>query len=118
MHYQSNYKLDKENKDEPVIALESGVNTYAKATDTDFSAAKEYWENTSKYWEVVRATWAEVYGKNQTLELKSRWKGDKMYSHIFDLADEYWGEDDVTTARAKIEEVISNFTVTDQVAGP
>lgn len=118
MHYQRNYKLDKENKDEPVIALESGVNTYAKTTETDFSAAKEYWENTSPYWEVVRAAWADVYGKNQRLELKSRWKGDKMFSHLFGLADEYWGEDDVTTARAKVEEVINNFMVADQVAQP
>lgn len=109
MHYQNNYKLDKEHATEPVISLESGVNTYSKTTETDFSAAKEYWDNTSKYWSEVRAAWAEVYAKDQTLKLKSKWKGDKMHSHIFDLADEYWGQDDVTTARAKVEEVIGAF---------
>lgn len=118
MHYQSNYKLDKENKDEPVIALESGVNTYAKTTETDFSAAKEYWQNTSKYWVEVRAAWADVYGKNETLSLKSKWKGDRMYSHIFDLADDYWGEDDVSGARAKVKEVINAFRQPEQVASP
>ncbi|MEM6505147.1 MAG: DUF6607 family protein [Planctomycetota bacterium] len=118
MHYQSNYKLDKEHATEPVISLESGVNTYAKTTTTDFSAAQEYWENTSEYWEVVRAAWADVYNKRETLSLKSRWKGDRMYSHIFDLADEYWGADDVSTARAKIDEVINGFRQPAQVASP
>ena len=118
MHYQSNHKIDKENKDHPVIALESGVNTYKKTTKTDFSAAKEYWQNTSKYWEVVRAAWDDVYGKNQTLSLKSKWKGDKMYAHIFDLADLYWGKDDVSLARAKVDEVINAFMESEQVASP
>lgn len=118
MHYQHNHKIDKENADQPVIALEVGVNTYVKTTETDFSAAQEYWTNTSKYWEVVRAAWADVYSKNETLSLKSRWKGDKMYAHIFDLADEYWGQDDVSTARVKIDEVIDAFREPDKVALP
>lgn len=117
MHYQHNHKIDKENEQQSVIALEVGVNTYAKTTEADFSAAEEYWQNTSKYWEVVRAAWSDVYGKNETLSLRAKWKGDKMYSHIFDLADDYWGEKDVSTARAKVEEVINAFIQPDQVAG-
>lgn len=118
MHYQSNHKLDKSNADEPVIALERGVNTYAKTTETDFSAAREYWENTAAYWAEVRSAWADIYGKRQKLTLKSRWKGDKMYSHIFDLAEEYWGKEDVSTAKAKVKEVIGQFMGDDQVAQP
>lgn len=118
MHYQHNHKIDTENAEQPVIALEVGVNTYAKTTETDFSAAEEYWQNTSKYWEVVRAAWDDVYSKNETLHLKSKWKGDKMYSHIFDLADDFWGKDDVSAARVKVEEVIEAFRQPDQVASP
>lgn len=118
MHYQHNHKIDKENPDQPVIALEVGVNTYAKTTETDFSAAEEYWQNTSAYWAVVRDAWAQVYGQNQTLSLRGKWKGDKMYSHLFDLADDYWGQADVTTARVKIEEVIDAFRQPEQVASP
>lgn len=118
MHYQHNHKIDKENQAEPVIALEVGVNSYIKSDDTDFSAAKEYWENTAAYWAEVRAAWSDVYAQHQTLTLSSRWKGDKMYSHIFDLADEYWGADDVTTARAKVQTVIDAFMQPEQVASP
>jgi len=118
VHYQSNHKIDKDNPDQPVIALESGVNTYAKTTDTDFTAAEEYWDNTRAYWSEVRATWNDIYDKNQTLALKSRWKGDKMHSHIFDLADLYWGQDDVSTVRAKVQKVIDAFMQTEQVASP
>lgn len=117
MHYQSNHKVDKTNADESVISLESGTNTYARTTETDFSEARDYWNNTSKYWEEVRSAWADVYGKNETITLAKRWKGDQMYTHIFDLADEYWGEDDVTTARAKIDKVIGAFMNPEQVAG-
>lgn len=118
MHYQHNHKIDKENAEQSVIALEVGVNTYAKTTETDFSAAEEYWVNTSKYWEVVRAVWSDVYAKNQTLSLKSKWKGDRMYSHMFDLADDYWGQDDVSTAREKVAAVIDAFRQPEQVALP
>ena len=41
-----------------------------------------------------------------------------MYSHIFDLADDYWGQDDVSTARVKIDEVIEAFRQPEQVASP
>ena len=118
MHYQHNHKIDKEHPTQPVIALEAGVNTYAKTTQTNFSAAEEYWVNTEAYWAEVRSAWADVYGERETLHLKSKWKGDKMYSHIFDLADEYWGEEDVSTARAKVQEVIDAFRQPEQVASP
>ncbi|MBX2852112.1 MAG: hypothetical protein KTR15_10240 [Phycisphaeraceae bacterium] len=118
MHYQHNHKIDKDNTDQSVIALEVGVNTYAKTTETDFSAAEEYWTNTQAYWTQVRAAWADVYGERETLHFKNKWKGDKMYAHIFELADEYWGEEDVSTARAKVEEVIDAFRQPEQVASP
>ncbi len=118
MHYQHNHKIDTDNPDHPVIALEMGANRYEKTTETDFTAAKEYWANTEAYWAEVRDVWAEVYGQNQTLKLKSKWKGDKMYAHIFDLADEYWGQDDVKAARPQIQSVIDAFIKPDAVALP
>lgn len=117
MHYQSNHKVDKTHADAPVISLESGTNTYARTTKTDFSEARDYWENTGKYWEEVRSAWADVYGKNETITLAKRWKGGQMYTYIFDLAEDYWGEEDTTTARAKIDEVIDAFMSPEQVAG-
>jgi len=118
MHYQSNHKIDKNHPTQPVIALESGVNTYTKTTDTDFSKADEYWQKTAPYWAQVRAAWAEVYGQRQALRLKSTWKGDKMHTHFFDLADLYWGKADASQARVKIDELIGHFRATDAVARP
>jgi len=118
MHYQSNHKIDTKADQDKVLALEVGVNTYAKTTETDFSAAEEYWDNTHAYWAEVRATWADIYDRQQPLALKNRWKGDKMYSHIFDLADLYWGQDDVSTVRAKVQKVIDAFMEPEQVASP
>lgn len=118
MHYQHNRKIDKDHATQPVIAIESGVNTYKKTTQTDFSAAKEYWDKTAPYWAQVRAAWSDVYGKQQTLRLKSSWKGYKMYTHFFDLADLYWGKADASKARAEIDKLISAFNDTEQVAQP
>lgn len=118
MHYQSNHKIDTKSQDDHVIALESGVNTYAKTTTTDFSEAYEYWENTDAYWAQVRAAWSDIYAERPPLVLRSRVKGDAMFTHIFDLADEYWGQDDVAEARVKVEEVIDAFRTAEQVAQP
>ncbi|MGB0769052.1 MAG: DUF6607 family protein, partial [Phycisphaeraceae bacterium] len=118
LHYQHNHKIDKTHPTQPVIAMEKGVNTYAKTTGTDFSAADEYWAKTAPYWKEVRSVWSEVYEQRETLSLKSRWKGDKMYTHLFDLADLYWGQADASEARAKIDEVIRAFRETDRVAQP
>jgi hypothetical protein len=118
MHYQSNHKIDTKAKTDQVIALESGVNTYARTTETDFSAAREYWENTRAYWAQVRDAWDAVYAEREPVVLRNRVKGDVMFTHIFDLADLYWGEADATAARAEVEEVIEAFRKPEQVASP
>lgn len=109
MHYQSNYKLDKKAEDQKVIALESGVNTYTKTDEVDFGKAREYWQKTAPYWQEVRDAWSQVYGQRETIKLANRWKGDKMYTHMFDLADLYWGKADASEAREKIDTIIATF---------
>ncbi|MFK7788511.1 MAG: DUF6607 family protein [Phycisphaeraceae bacterium] len=118
MHYQSNHKIDTKAKTDRVIALESGVNTYAKTTTTDFTKAREYWDNSHAYWAQVRAAWDDIYTEREPLVLRNRVKGDVMFTHIFDLADLYWGEEDVADARVKIDEVIDAFRQGEQVAQP
>lgn len=109
VHYQSNHKIDTQAEEDKVIALESGVNTYVKTDKVDFTKAREHWAKSSAYWAQVREAWAEVYADNDRIELLSRWKGDKMFTHMFDLADLYWGEEDVSAARPKIDEIIEAF---------
>ncbi|MFN3166911.1 MAG: DUF6607 family protein [Phycisphaeraceae bacterium] len=118
MHYQSNHKIDKAHPTQPVIALESGVNTYTKTTDTDFTKADEYWQKTAPYWAQVRAAWADVYDARGTIRLQERWKGDTLFTHLFDLSDLYWGKTDAAAAREQIDEVIDAFMQPEQVAQP
>ncbi|MEM9415758.1 MAG: DUF6607 family protein [Planctomycetota bacterium] len=113
MHYQSNYKHDLENPESPVIALESGVNTYERTTEADFSAAREYWENTEVYWAEVRAAWSDIYAGHETLALQSRVRGEPMYSHFFDMADEYWGDADCADVRERAQAIIDEFRRTE-----
>lgn len=118
VHCQNNYKLDKSRPEDAVIALESGVNTYTKTTETDFSAARERWEKTGSYWAEVRAAWAEVYQAGETIKLRNKWKGDPMYTHFFDLEDLYWDRTDAEEARAEIKVLIDAFIEPDQVTQP
>ena len=118
MHYQSNYKYDLNTPESPVIALESGVNTYERVDGLDFSAAREYWDNTEAYWAEVRAVWDEIYAEQETVALRSSVRGDPMYNHLFDLADEYWGDAECADARGRIAELIGEFRTADTVAQP
>lgn len=118
VHYQSNHKLDKTHPTQPVIALESGVNTYTKTNDTDFTKADEYWQKTASYWAQVRAAWSDVYEQRETIRLQERWKGDTLFTHLFDLSDLYWGEADATAARDKIDAILDAFMQPEQVAQP
>ena len=109
VHEQQNRKIDIHNDQSPVIAIEIGVNTYTKTTEIDFAEAEEYWEKTHAYWAQVRAVWADIYAQRKPIVLEERWRGDTMFTHLFDLADLYWGETDVSGAPAQIREIIDAF---------
>jgi hypothetical protein len=109
VHEQLNRKIDIHNEASPVIAIEEGLNTYTKTGEVDFSEAEEFWENSEKYWAEVRAVWADVFAKRQPIKLEERWRGDTMFTHLFDLADLYWGEEDVSEARGEVREIIDQF---------
>jgi len=113
IHQQDNAKLDLDpapGGESPVIALEQGTNTYTRTTDVDFAVAYDYWENTSAYWQNVRAAWADLLDERETIALKKMHRGDPMYNHLFDLADEYWGDTQCADAQERAAEVIHHFT--------
>ena len=109
VHQQRNRKIDIHNAQSPVIVIEIGVNTYTKTDAVDFAAAQEYWANTNAYWAQVRAAWAEVYATRQPIELKNRVRGDTLFTHLFDLADLYWGEADTAKAKGQARAIIDDF---------
>lgn len=116
VHQQSNSKLDLDHADHPMVALEQGVNTYTRTDAIDFAEAHDYWDHTATYWSCVRAAWADLLAERETIMLKKQWRGDPMYNHLFDLADEYWGDEECADAQARAAEVINAFT-TEPAAG-
>ena len=118
VHQQDNRKLDPSDTHQPVLALEVGVNRYRKTDGQGLAKARDYWRHTAPYWAQVRNAWAEVYGRRQTIRLADRWKGDRLYTHLFDLSDLYWGEDDTRSVRPKIRRVIDAFLLSRQLAKP
>ena len=120
LHMQDNMKVDPR-KDRPssesVVALEMGINQYLRVPDENFEKAHEYWENTEPFWKEVRKVWAGVFEGRDSLTLAKRWKGDPLFNHLFGLADEYWGQADVSGAKPRIEEIIDAFVV-DEEAQP
>ena len=97
-----------------VVAIEQGLNRYSRMPDENFEKAHEYWENTEPFWKEVRGVWAAVFEDSERLELAKRWKGEPLFSHLFGLADEYWGQADVSEARPRIEAIIDAFVVSNQ----
>lgn len=110
IHQQDNAKLDLDNAEHPVIALEQGVNTYTRTEAYDFATAYDYWDNTHAYWQSVRAAWTDLIAQRDTIALQKQWRGDPMYNHLFDLADEYWGDEVCADAQQRAAEVIQAFT--------
>lgn len=117
LHLQDNVKRDASKggpRVDSLVALEMGVNQYLRVPDENFEKAHEYWKNTEPFWKEVRSVWAEVFEDVEYLALRKKWKGDPLFSHLFGLADEYWGQADVSEARPRIEEVIDAFVVEDE----
>lgn len=68
LHEQFNYKLDEAN--DKIIAHELGNNTYTRATEMDFSPARDYWKKTAYYWQQVALFWSALLADNQRVALK------------------------------------------------
>lgn len=94
-----------------VVAIEQGANRYIRVPDENFEKAHDYWKNTELFWKVVRAVWADVLTDRDELKLRKRWKGDPLFSHLFGLADEYWGQSDVSDAGPRVQAIIEAFVV-------
>jgi len=111
LHLQLNNKVDADHPTQPVLSIERGINRYERIPDQNFEKAHEYWKNTAAYWREVRSVWNEVFADKQELILAEKWKGDAMFSHLFGLADEYWGQRDLSEARPRIGQIIDAFVI-------
>ena len=119
VHEQDNVKLlvdenGEPSGDNPYLAKEVGLNRYERISHADYAAGDEYWESTGEYWGDVRDAWAKVIQDNDTLRLRSKYEGSKLYQYLFEYADaiEKIGSYDGDAGSKFAYETIGNFVIT------
>ncbi|MEM1447154.1 MAG: DUF6607 family protein [Planctomycetota bacterium] len=88
VHEQDNAKLVLDEAGEPVrvIAHESGLNVYDRVNDVDFSAGREYWQDTAEYWSDIRQLWLDVTEQPGRRHLAVKVNDKPVYAHLFSVA--------------------------------
>lgn len=121
VHEQDNVKLIVDEKGEPegaypYLAKEVGLNRYERISREDYAAGGEYWELTGDFWGAVRDAWTTVIAENDTLRLKSKYGGKKLYQYLFEYADgiQESGAYDSEAGSKFAAETIGSFVVTEE----
>lgn len=89
VHEQDNTKhVLKPDGSVQALAKETGLNTYTRTDDYDFSAGRAYWERTAPFWREVRGAW-DVRLKHGAarLALREKVEDDELFERMFVLAN-------------------------------
>jgi len=100
VHEQDNQKLVLDEAGQPVriIAHESGLNIYDTTDSVDFSAGRDYWEDTAAYWSDVRELWAEVLYEPGRKHVAVMVGEKPLFAQMFALAREIREQGEYTEA--------------------
>jgi hypothetical protein len=108
-HEQDNSKVLRINGEtESVLVREFGFNNYIRTSDTDFSAAYEYWDETKGYWAKVRQTWDDHFSAGGVI-LATDIDGMPIIDGLFALADQ--ARDDQAPGQSDIDAVFNDYVV-------
>ena len=90
------------------VAREAGISRYERIVNLDFSAAKEYWERTSAYWEVVREQWGKALAEKRSFSVKTESEGQFLFLALFKAAE---GPSGVTKTSIKqeVKEILEQY---------
>ena len=117
IHEQDNYKLVLGGGENPIIALEVGLNVYNRTTEVDFSPVRKYWEATREYWLDVRSAWDDWMDGKKTVRMLASWEEKPMYQHMFGMAQETIEKPEETESRkTRVRQVIEAFMVKEAAA--
>ncbi len=91
VHEQNNKKvvLDENSKIVEVLSKEIGLARYERIKGHDWSAGKDYWQETSEFWVKVRDYWSNLLKESKTLELAKQNEGLSLFAKLFAMADAY-----------------------------
>ncbi|MEM9753980.1 MAG: DUF6607 family protein, partial [Planctomycetota bacterium] len=90
VHEQDNQKLvlDDDGNPASVLVHETGLNRYDRVSDVDFTAGREYWADTSAYWQDVRERWKEALGNEGRHRVATHVQDKPLYTHLFGIAND------------------------------
>ena len=102
LHDQDNSKIIREpGKEDVVLAMEKGYNTYKKVDDSRCAVASKWWNDNNQKWALVRTKWDEVFGREKDLVLEEKVDNKPLYKFLF--------EEEGYETEAPINEVIESF---------
>lgn len=105
MHEQDNVKLVlKDDGTTEALVREVGVNSYEHTKDYDFSAGREYWNKTAKFWQDARAAWTDAMAKRRAFTLETKLDEKPRFEALFALAER--AANGETIARGDIDKVL------------
>jgi hypothetical protein len=95
----------------PYLARELGVNRYERIVDFDFSAGDRYWEQTSLFWQDVRAAWADVFARHPEFRFDDDFEGKALFEPMFEYAARLEAGEayDPRDGRAFIRATLANY---------
>lgn len=111
VHEQNNKKvvLDENSEILEVLAKEIGLARYERIKGHDWSAGKDYWQATSKFWVKVRDYWSNLLRDSKTLELAKEKDGLSLFAKLFAMADAFKKGD--TGQLEKINSSINSYRI-------
>lgn len=108
IHEQDNEKI--RSKDQSVIALEKGINTYKKVEDARCEEAQIWWKGNRDVWHLIQDQWNTIELNTTALRLKPNVNGQPLWAELFDWADRHAKE--VLTSRhgSEVQNIINTYT--------
>ena len=93
IHEQDNDKIvRRSNQPDTLIAREKGLDIYRRVDDSRCQAAQDWWAKNQLFWKAVRAEWAQIYNRQQTLQLHKTVDNQPLFMYLFRLNPEQTNE--------------------------
>ena len=94
IHQQNNQKLQQQSQ--KIIAQEMGLNRYQRIIDPALEAAAEqYWYDTGRYWQAVRAAWLAIMNSEDAFQLRRKVDNNFLFAKHFSQADAFATSTDI-----------------------
>ena len=95
------------------VGSEYGIARYQRISNYDFKPAYEYWNETEKYWNLVRDEWSKILNGNNRICLKNEVDSNPLYIYKFSFAEEYKTSKNLTESYKNINKIINRFLIKD-----